>query len=51
MKIEVNLRKNKKITKFVERMRKIQKKVEITLTRVQEKTKKQADRRRKKAEK
>ena len=37
MKIKVNLRKNKKIkkiTKFVERMRKIQEKVEIILTRV-----------------
>ena len=32
-------------------MRKIQEKVEITLTKVQEKTKKQVDRGRKKAEK
>ena len=54
MRIEVDLRKKEKmekITEFVERMRKMQEKVEITLTKAQEETKKQVDKGRKKAEK
>ena len=52
LRMGVNLRKKEKIekvTEFVERMRKIQKKAGVALTKAQEEIKRQADRERKKA--
>jgi len=53
LRIGVDLRKKGKIEKameFVEKMRKIQEKAEVVLIKVQDKMKRQVDRRRKKVE-
>ena len=47
LRIEVNLRRKKKMTKFVKRMRKVQEEVVAALVRIQEEMKRQVDRRRK----
>jgi len=54
LRMGVNLRrkeKMKKVTEFVERMRKIQEEARVALTKAQEKMKKQIDRGRKEVEK
>ena len=51
LRIEVDLRRKRKMektTKFMERIRKVQEKVEAALVKMQEEMKRQADRRRKK---
>ena len=50
LRMEVDLRRKKKMTNFVKRMRKVQEEVVAALVRIQEEIKRQVDRRRKEVE-
>ena len=50
LRMEVDLRRKKKMANFVKRMRKVQEEVVAALVRIQEEIKRQVDRRRKEVE-